>query len=114
MIVGPQKKVLLQNLPGFDSDFNAFERAGLGFITPFVLISGAARIAPRFKLTTAVVASTLVVVGLAYLWFAFILWTPTWLSLRLDVIPSLVSTFLSMVAILAALKFTRPWWEEGA
>jgi hypothetical protein len=38
------------------------ERAGYGFITPFVLIVVAARIAPHFKLATAVAASILVIV----------------------------------------------------
>ena len=83
------------------------ERAGYGFITPFVVISAAARIAPKFKLTTAVVATILLEVPLV------IIESRMWLSGRMDVIPTLVANVLTIVAIWAVFTYARSWWEQG-
>lgn len=73
------------------------ERAGYGFITHFVLIVVAARIAPNGKLAIAVILSLLIVGGLGAAWLAF----------PFDVIPTLVANSLTLAAILVALKYAR-------
>ena len=74
------------------------ERAGVGFLTPFILISVAARIAPNFKRATAVCFSFLTVLMVGYLWFLGTdVITPR--SQNIDAIPSLVAVFLNGIGI---------------
>jgi hypothetical protein len=80
------------------------ERAGYGFITPFVLIVVAARIAPNFKLATAVAASVMVIVLISAAW----LFVP-----QVDPIPTLIANALTIVAVIVAFTFARSWWERG-
>jgi len=83
------------------------ERAGYGFLTPFVMITIAARIAPRFKVPTAVIMSIL--------WVSYIGWF--WLvgleGRSIDILPTLIANILSAIGILVAWKYARPWWEES-
>ena len=88
------------------------ERTGYGFLTPFVLICVAARIAPQFKHATAVAMSSLVV-----LWWVF-----NWTILRglleqqglyIEVVQGLVANGLAVLAIWVALKYARSWWEQS-
>ena len=82
-------------------------KAGYGFLTPFVMITIAARIAPRFKVPTAVIMSIL--------WVSYIGWF--WLvgleGRSIDILPTLIANILSAIGILVAWKYARPWWEES-
>ena len=48
------------------------ERLGYGFITPFVIIVIAAKVAPTYKVTTGRVAALLISGGLIYVNFVFV------------------------------------------
>ena len=87
------------------------EYLGYGFFTPLILISVAARIAPKLKRATAVSFSLLVVL----LWGWFWLLAGDYyagLGEKIDALPSLLAMFLNAVAIWVAWKYARPWWEE--
>jgi hypothetical protein len=88
------------------------ERAGYGFFTPLVLIIVAARIAPKYKLLTAATVAFLIVASLSYIEF-IMWWKPLWLMRTLDVVPTLIANFLTIVGVFVAFKYARPWWEQG-
>jgi hypothetical protein len=87
------------------------ERAGYGFITPLVLIAVAARIAPNYKLATAVTASLLLITVIVAA-EVFISLNPRHYFTH-GVIPILIANILTVVAIFVAFTFARPWWERG-
>jgi hypothetical protein len=89
----------------------SIERAGYGFLAPFVLISVAAKIAPRFKNPTGVAFSSFVILIWSYIWlfYADVLAGQGW---EIDPIPSLVATFLAGVGIWIAWKYARTWWDR--
>lgn len=87
------------------------ERAGYGFLTPLVLVSVSARIAPRFKQATAVVMSFIVVAIWAFFWtVGRSLLNQQGVSV--EVIQSLVGNGLAIVAIWVVWRYARPWWDE--
>lgn len=85
------------------------ERAGYGFITPFVLITVAARIAPRFKFATAVVATGIIVAITISIWVAGLSGS----SIDIHVIWTLVGSCLAIVGVWTAWTAARSWWETS-
>jgi hypothetical protein len=88
------------------------ERMGYGFLTPFVFISVAARIAPRFKRETAVVMSVIVVAAMVSTWTIYRSVLNQREFMEIDVIPTLVANGLSVLGIWVAWRYARPWWER--
>jgi hypothetical protein len=85
------------------------ERAGIGFITPFVLITVAARIAPKFKFATAVVTTGVVFAVHVFVWGAWL--SGNWVDIH--VIWTLIASCLTIVGVWTAWTAARSWWETS-